>query len=67
MFVLEGIAGGTSWGETFPVLTFSQRITSSSPVVTAGTCGGCGAVGVVLVLDAAIPYRISMIFWILSA
>ena len=62
-FVLEGLAGGTYWGGTLPVLTCSQRISSSSSVIMAGTCGGCGAVGVVPVLAAAIPCRISMSFW----
>ena len=50
-----GLVGGTSCGGTLPVLTCSQSIASSSPVVTAEMCGGCGVVGVVPVLSAAIP------------
>ena len=55
--------GGTSGGGTLPVSTCSHRIASSSPVVVAGICGGCGSVGVFMpVLDAAIPWRLSMSF-----
>ena len=53
---------GTSWGGTLPVLTCSQRLASSSHVVAAGTCGGCGAVSVVPVLSAARSCRLSMRF-----
>ena len=55
--------GGTSGGGTLPVLTFTQRIASSSTDFAVGMCGGCGAVGVFMpVLDTAISWRLSMIF-----
>ena len=65
--MLRPLVGGgllcvTSWVRTFPVLNCSHRIASSSPVVAAGTGGGCGLVGVVPVLAAAIPWRLSMSF-----
>ena len=54
---------GTSGGWTLHVLTFYQRVASSYPVVAAGMCEGCGAVGVfVTVLASAIPWRLSMSF-----
>ena len=60
--VSGGLVVVTSWGGTLPVLTCSQRIASSSPIVATGTCGGCGAVDVVPVLAASIPCRLLMSF-----
>ena len=60
--VVGGLVGGTSWGTTLLVLTFSQRIDPPSPVVSAGTVEGCGSVGVTPVLAAAIPWRLSLSF-----
>ena len=57
-----GLVGGTYWGGTLPVLNCSQIIASPSPVVLAGTCGGCWDVSVVPVLSAAIPWRLTMNF-----
>ena len=57
-----GLVGGTPWGGTLPVLTCSQRIASSSHVVGAGMCGGCGVVGVFSVLAAAILWRLLIVF-----
>ena len=56
------MVGGTYWGRTFPVLTCYQSINFYSTVVAEGTCGGCGAVGIVPVLAAAIPWRLTMRF-----
>ena len=52
----------------WPVPNFSHMIASSSPAVVAGVCGNCGAVSVVylLVMAAAITWRISMRFLSLS-
>ena len=60
-----GLVGVTSGGGTWPVLTFSHIISSSSPAAVAGMCGACGAGGVDVssaVLYAARPWSIFMIF-----
>ena len=55
---------GPSGSETWPVLTSSHRIASSSPENVAGMGGGCGSVGVWVssVLDTSRLFRLAISF-----